>query len=76
MKRISMESPNVRVDDAPSRHFILTSKISSVRNELYFFETLAKGPHGSIQTYQGTAKAIGYSLQPGDTSLLLKTTLT
>lgn len=71
-----MESPNIRVDDTPSSHFIPTSKTSCTRNALHFLESLAKRPHGNIQTYQDTAKAIGYSLQAGDKSLLLKTTIT
>lgn len=58
-----MESPYNGGDSAPTRHIVLTSKISNARNGLYITEPLAKDvTMPPPQTSQTIANSIGYSL--------------
>lgn len=54
-----MESSNNSRDNVPTRHLILSSQTSSVRNALYLVELLAKGLRWNSQTSQAIAKANG-----------------
>lgn len=71
-----MESPNNRGDKAPTRHLLPPNETLVSRMGYIYSNYWPKGPQAKPQTTQATAKAICFSLQTNDNTLLLKTTST